>query len=194
MMFIYRLVTRIAYLLLYPYARWRAGQGNTLWQGRLGRGLLRQPVDVWMHAASVGEVKVIGNLATFIKQARPETTIHLTTVTSTGLDTARSVLDGRVSVSAFPLDATPAMVRTLDSLRPQVIVIAETEIWPNLIRLATDRDIPLVLVNGRMTERSMNRYRPCWPATTVSFSSPRLIVTDLPGSGCRPTRARWPAI
>lgn len=166
MMFVYRLVTRIAYLLLYPYARWRAGQGNALWQGRLGRGLLKQPVNVWMHAASVGEVKVIGNLVTFIKQARPETTLHLTTMTSTGLDTARSVLDGRASVSAFPLDATPAMVRTLDSLCPQVIVIAETEIWPNLIRLAAGRDIPLVLVNGRMTERSMNRYRPF----TISLS------------------------
>jgi len=155
---LYRIFARFVYLLLYPVGRWRAAGGDELWRGRLVLESDLEPVDVWMHAASVGEVKVLANLVTHLKEARPELRIHITTVTRTGLAAARTVMGDKATVSAFPVDTTPAVTRKLTLLQPRMIVVAETEIWPNLIRLATRRDILLVLVNGRMTERSLSKY------------------------------------
>ena len=158
MIWLYRIFARFIYLFLYPVGRWRAAGGDELWQGRLALERDVKPVDIWMHAASVGEVKVLANLVTYLKEARPEIRIHITTMTRTGLTTAQTIMADKASVSAFPIDSTPAVTWKLDQLQPQMIVVAETEIWPNLIRLATRRDIMLVLVNGRMTERSLSRY------------------------------------
>ena len=159
MIALYRLVTRLVYLLLYPFGRRRARRGDLLWQGRLGLDLPDRTADIWLHAASVGEVRVLGNLVAFLAKSRPDVAIHVTTMTRAGYDTARDILHRQASISLFPLDAAPPIRRTLDRLRPRMIVVAETEIWPNLIRLAGDRRIPIVLVNGRMTESSFSKYR-----------------------------------
>ncbi|MCD6249497.1 MAG: hypothetical protein J7J98_04100 [candidate division Zixibacteria bacterium] len=158
MIWLYRIFARFIYLLLYPVGRWRAAGGDDLWRGRLALECDVKPVDIWMHAASVGEVKVLANLVTYLKETLPEIRIHITTMTRTGMATAQTIMADKASVSAFPIDSTPAVTRKLALLQPQMIIVAETEIWPNLIRLATRQDIMLVLVNGRMTERSLSRY------------------------------------
>jgi 3-deoxy-D-manno-octulosonic-acid transferase len=155
---LYRILARFVYLLLYPYGRRRAASGDELWRGRLALERDLEPVDIWMHAASVGEVKVLANLVNYLNDIQPELKLHVSAMTRTGLATAHAAVGDKATVSAFPVDATPAVVRKLDSLQPRMIVVAETEIWPNLICLATARNIPLVLVNGRMTERSLKKY------------------------------------
>jgi 3-deoxy-D-manno-octulosonic-acid transferase len=156
---LYRALTRLIYILIYPWAQYQAARGQAMWRGRLGLDLPNLPVDLWMHAASVGEVRVLGNLIAFLLKARPQTRIHLTAVTRTGVETARSLLARRVSISFFPLDTAPVMSSTLDRLQPHLMVVAETEIWPNLIRELSKRGVPVILVNGRMTESSQRKYR-----------------------------------
>lgn len=159
MIFLYRVLTRLIYIIIYPWARYQAARGQDLWRGRLGLDLPGQAVDLWMHAASVGEVRVLGNLIAFLLKARPQIRIHVTAVTRTGVEMARSLLPRRVSISCFPLDVAPVMGTALNRLRPRLMVVAETEIWPNLIRELSKRGVPIILVNGRMTECSQRKYR-----------------------------------
>jgi len=157
--FLYRVLTRLIYIIIYPWARYQAARGQEMWRGRLGMNLPGQPVDLWMHAASVGEVRVLANLVAFLLKARPQIRIYVTAITRTGVEAARSLLPKQVSISCFPLDVAPVMGTTLDRLRPRLIVVAETEIWPNLIRETSKRSVPVILVNGRMTESSQWKYR-----------------------------------
>ncbi|MEW5795261.1 MAG: glycosyltransferase N-terminal domain-containing protein [Candidatus Zixiibacteriota bacterium] len=159
MILLYRLLTFLLYLLVYPWARWRAARRDEVWRGRLGLDLPPHPVDLWMHAASVGEIRVISNLTAFLIKSKPDIRVHVTAVTRTGVETARAVLPRRVSVAVLPLDVLPLFTRVIGQLRPRIIVVAETEIWPNLIGAAARRGIPIILVNGRMTESSQGKYR-----------------------------------
>jgi 3-deoxy-D-manno-octulosonic-acid transferase len=134
---LYNLLIWLLYVISYPYGRLRVVFGSDLWRGRLGYGP-DHPVDLWIHAASVGEVKVVTTLIAYLLDSRPNLA---------------------VSRSFFPFDATPPMRRTLGQLRPRMILITETEIWPNLIREASRQAVPIVLVNGRLSERSFKRYR-----------------------------------
>lgn len=86
-------------------------------------------------------------------------TIHVSAMTSAGFRTASLQTADNMTVSFFPLDAVRVIRKTFDLIRPDIIVIAETEIWPNLICEADRRGIPLVLINGRMSEKGFGRYR-----------------------------------
>jgi 3-deoxy-D-manno-octulosonic-acid transferase len=159
MILFYRGLTRLLYLIVYPWARHQAARGSEVWRGRLGLDLPTEPVDIWMHAASVGEIRILGNLIAFLFKARPTLNIRVTAVTRTGVETARAILPRRVSISYLPLDVRSLCERILQQLQPKMIIVAETEIWPNLIGAAAGKSIPMVLVNGRMTERSQRRYQ-----------------------------------
>ncbi len=159
MILLYRCLTRLVYMLIYPWARWQAARGKEVWRGRLGLDLPSEQVDLWLHAASVGEIRILGNLIAYLVKEQPKLQIHVTAVTRTGVETARAILPRRVSISYFPLDVSSLCNRVMNRLSPRMIVVAETEIWPNLIEAAKRRTIPIVLVNGRMTERSQRRYR-----------------------------------
>ena len=159
MILLYRLFTRLVYIVIYPWARWQAASGNEVWRGRLALDLSPGPVDLWMHAASVGEIRIIGNLIAFLLKNNPSLKIRVTAVTRTGVETARSILPRRVSITFLPLDVSSLCSRVLCELKPKLIVIAETEIWPSLIGAAIEKSVPIILVNGRMTERSQRRYK-----------------------------------
>ena len=133
-----------------------------MWRGRLGLIDPLGPRDIWMHASSVGEVKVLGYLIDYLKKQDPKLMIHVTVMTRAGFKTATDQFDDKgdgVTLSYFPLDASPVIRRSLDLINPASLVIAETEIWPNLVSQATQRNIPIVLVNGRMSEKAFKMYR-----------------------------------
>ena len=102
---------------------------------------------------------MIGYLARYLLDHIPHLKIHVTTMTPAGRDVVDGDFPSSVSHSYFPLDAPSTMRRFLDAVRPHMIVVAETEIWPNLIRSATSRGIALVLVNGRMSAKAAGRYK-----------------------------------
>lgn len=159
MMLLYRIGTAVLYTLAYLWGRGRAARGSALWQGRLGLIEDGGPVQLWLHASSVGEVRVLGCLLEYLFRRRPSGTVHLTAMTSAGFKTAHKLFGEQISVSYLPLDATPAVRRTLDKLTPAALIIAETEIWPTLVTEASRRAIPIILVNGRMSARAFRRYR-----------------------------------
>ncbi|MDH3891072.1 MAG: 3-deoxy-D-manno-octulosonic acid transferase [candidate division Zixibacteria bacterium] len=159
MLAIYRIFSYLTYLAFVIVGRFKAASGHQLWRGRLGLIDVRGPVHLWIHAASVGEIRIVGYLVDYIHKRQPSVRIHVTTMTPAGYRTAVAQMGDSVTLTYFPLDAPPAIGRTLDRIKPQVVVIAETEIWPNLICQAARRGIPMVQINGRMSPRAFNRYK-----------------------------------
>jgi len=124
--------------------------------GRLVQ-LKGRPV-LWLHAVSVGETHAAVPLIRALKQKFPEHALVLTNVTETGHAVARNIAEIDLCLF-FPFDISWAVRRVLRQVRPDIVVIVETEIWPNLVRCAQQAAIPLILVNGRISDRSFPRYR-----------------------------------
>lgn len=112
---------------------------------------------IWIHAVSVGETRAAIPLLKALRQTYPKHALILTNVTETGHAIARGIREVDLCLF-FPLDATWVVRRVMKSLDPHFIVVVETEIWPNLVRIAAEREIPLFLVNGRISDRSFPRY------------------------------------
>ena len=114
---------------------------------------------VWIHAVSVGEVQVAGQLMRAWRAAEPGVRFCFSTTSSTGWRMAGREVTGRDVLVYNPLDF-PAFVRSaLRTVRPRAIVLTESEIWPNFIRKARHYGVPLFLINARVSDRSAPRYR-----------------------------------
>lgn len=114
---------------------------------------------VWLHAVSVGEVGVADAVVDALRATAPQCRIALSTTTRTGLAQARSLLGRKVLPFYAPLDLIGPTRRALNLVRPDVLAIMETEIWPNLIVTAHRMGIRTALINGRISQRTVNRYR-----------------------------------
>ncbi len=114
--------------------------------------------NVWLHAASAGEVNAIRPFCQALRKAKPEARIVLTTTSETGKKVA---LEKEVADAVFlaPLDMTPALKRAFQAFRPLMVLVAETEFWPNWFLRTGQNGIPLLLVNGRISDRSFPSYR-----------------------------------
>ncbi len=117
---------------------------------------LKKPI--WVHAASVGEVICSIPLIKRIKKNFPQSEIVITTMTRTGHETARTQISEANAVLLFPIDHPLFLRRTIAKIRPGLLLIAETEIWPNLLMSCGKKGIPIVLFNGRISEKSFRRY------------------------------------
>lgn len=115
--------------------------------------------SVWVHAVSVGEVKSVRKLLEKLRTAHPQQPVVLSTITPAGQELARNTEGLADHVFFFPLDLPGAIRRTLDRVNPELVLIAETEIWPNFLRECRQRKIRVVMVNGRISDRSLPRYR-----------------------------------
>lgn len=114
---------------------------------------------VWVHAVSVGEVAASASLIHTMQETVPGLPVTLTCTTLTGYRMAQRVLGEDFPVAFAPLDL-PFAVRTFyRRIRPQVVAVAELEIWPNFFRAAARRSLPLVLFNGRMPDKDLAGYR-----------------------------------
>ena len=124
-------------------------------------GFYRSPAgahDLWIHAVSVGEALAARPVVREILRMRPATSIVFTTTTITGQAQARRLYPD-ATVTYFPFDFSFSVRRFLAHHRPHVFATMETEIWPNVIRLAEKHGIRLILANGRISDRSFPRYR-----------------------------------
>ncbi|MDD2768956.1 MAG: lipid IV(A) 3-deoxy-D-manno-octulosonic acid transferase [Methylococcus sp.] len=117
-----------------------------------------EPVDVWIHAVSVGEAEAAFALIAAIRREIPAS-ILVTTTTPTGSARVRSVLGDRVAHVYLPYDLPDVADRFLRHFSPRLAVFMETEIWPNLFGACANRSIPLLVANARLSERSARRYR-----------------------------------
>ena len=164
---LYDVLLFIAGIFLLPYFFWRGFR-----KGRVRKGIrerfgfyraahlakINGRKTIWIHAVSVGETRAAIPLIRALRQEYPDACLLVTTVTETGQETARKIKEADLCLF-FPFDLSWAVRRALAILKPAAIIIVETEIWPNLVRLASDAGIPLLLANGRLSDRSFPRYK-----------------------------------
>jgi 3-deoxy-D-manno-octulosonic-acid transferase len=166
---IYSLLMGVVALLLAPY--WivqglRHGKYFSNLGQRLGFSLPtlrnlpeKRPGAIWIHAVSVGEALSGITLAKRLKQAYPDRPLVISTTTLTGQVLVRERMPFADAIFYFPLDWAFCVRRVLGALRPSIVVVLETEIWPNFLREARRRNVPVVFVSGRISDRSFARYQ-----------------------------------
>ena len=169
MYFIYSFLMGLAALLLVPY--WLVqGLRNGKYLSNLGErlgfsfpALAKLPANstgaIWIHAVSVGEALSGITLARRLKETYPHRPLIISTTTQTGQALARDRMPFADAVIYFPLDWAFCVRRALNAVRPSVVLVLETEIWPNFLREAGRRKIPVLFVSGRISDRSFARYQ-----------------------------------
>ncbi|HKJ89229.1 MAG TPA: glycosyltransferase N-terminal domain-containing protein, partial [Gammaproteobacteria bacterium] len=157
----YRFLVRLAALPAFGYTLWmarRRGDGRYLHQ-RLGRSLPRGPVSLWVHCASVGEVRAAAPLVRKLAADQASGSLLVTTNTPTGAQAAERDLPEGVRHCYLPLDLPGPARRFLDRVRPRCALVVETELWPNLFAGCERLEIPLLIVNGRISPRTLEAPR-----------------------------------
>ena len=148
-------------VILTPKYRNRAGKrlGFALGQSPAGSGGADSP-RIWVHALSVGEVASARNLVHELRLNYPQGVILFSSATRAGESFARSVLDEQVDCFIpFPFDLLWSVNRLISWAKPDLFVLVETDFWPNFLGELNRREIPCLLVNGRVSESSLRRYR-----------------------------------
>lgn len=166
---VYSLLLGFAALLLTPYWIYqgvRHGKYFSNLAERLGfsfPSIEKLPKDrpgaIWIHAVSVGEALSSVTLARRLKQTYPDRPLIVSTTTLTGQALARERMSFADAVCYFPLDWTFCVRKVLRAVRPAVVVVLETEIWPNFLREAKRGSVPVLFVSGRISNRSFARYQ-----------------------------------
>jgi 3-deoxy-D-manno-octulosonic-acid transferase len=113
---------------------------------------------IWVHAASVGEIVAASPIVREMRKTHPNEVIIVSVVTATGFRMAHQIIDGADGILYFPLDLPYFTNRILSIVNPKIIVLVETEIWPNFLRIAEHKHIPVMMMNGRISQRSSGRY------------------------------------
>lgn len=137
--------------------------------GRLGLGkeLQNHPKRVLLHAVSVGEVNAIRTLVSDLQMKGYDVVVCVTT--DTGITRARELFSDSCHVTRFPFDFSFSIRRFLSRVKPTVVALVELEVWPNLITTCSNRQIPIVVINGRLSQRSFNRYKLAKPLLKGTF-------------------------
>lgn len=166
MYWLYSVVTVVALAVSWPYFLYQAVRHRKYWStlpqrlGRLPLGLNDNGQDsIWIHAVSVGEVLTVKALLPELRERYPRHKLFLSTTTQTGQAVARTNVQHLDGVFYFPFDFSWCVNRTLDVVNPRLLILMETEIWPNLLRACRQRGVKAMLVNGRISTRSFPRYR-----------------------------------
>jgi 3-deoxy-D-manno-octulosonic-acid transferase len=199
-LFFYNVAMLAALVLGAPWWLWKMATTHKYREGlmeRLGRVPhrlnLSQPI-IWLHAVSVGEVLAVSRLVSDLDRAFPSHQLIISTTTRTGQDLACERF-GADRVFYCPLDLPWAVSAYLNTLQPKLLILAETEFWPNLLSGCFRRGIPVVVVNARISDRSWPRYRRLRWLWQPFLSRLRAVLaqseTDaerLKAIGCRPDR------
>jgi len=166
---VYNLLFAVAYAAMLPQFLLRMKRRGG-YRNRFADRFGRYPADVearlrdmtgavWIHAVSVGEVYVAGQVMRALRERMPGVRFVLSTTSSTGWKEAEKVV-GPTDVLIFnPLDFPPCVKRAVAAIRPRAFILTESEIWPNVIRACHGRGAPIFLVNARVSDRSAPGYR-----------------------------------
>jgi 3-deoxy-D-manno-octulosonic-acid transferase len=160
---VYQPLFLLAFLLYSPLLVWRwlfDHRPRASWRERMGF-VPFQPRDrpiVWIHGVSVGEVKAASNFIAKLRVLRPDLRLVVSASTPNGHLVARQEY-ADLPVVFYPLDFANFPSRALDRIRPLCVLLMELEIWPNFLQAARVRDIPVAIINGRISERTFHGYR-----------------------------------
>ena len=163
---IYNAVLALGFVLALPWFLWKGratGKYLRTFRERMGRLPVYLNMDgdrsIWIHAVSVGEVLATRPLIPALKQRYPNHQVYLSTTTMTGNEVAQKSMRGVEGFFYAPFDFPGPVKRVLATLNPSLLVIMETEIWPNLIHQAHRRGTRIAIVNGRISMKSFTGYR-----------------------------------
>ena len=166
---LYSILFSLGLALMAPYYIWRHRGRKELagWRERLGLlpPTLRQEATgaIWIHAVSVGETLAVAGLVRALMQRYPERKIFLSSVTATGREAGEKKLPGVAGRFYLPFDWKWSVRRVLRQIRPSVLLIVETELWPNLLKTAREFGCQTLMVNARVSDRSFHGYRTIRP-------------------------------
>lgn len=113
---------------------------------------------IWIHAASVGEIVAASPIVKEIRRVYPNVPIMISAVTVGGYSMAKQIMTEANTIVYFPLDIYFIATWVVERIRPRVFLLVETELWPNMLRVINKNDIPVVMVNGRISDKSVKRY------------------------------------
>lgn len=161
-LFLYRLILWLAFPVIFLRLLWRSRRNPAYrwrWQERLGQSPFEfQQPPIWIHAVSVGETQASLPLVQGLRQQYPGIQILISNTTPTGADQVARLFGEDQPQCYLPLDYPFAIRRFLDRVKPRVLLLMETEVWPNLLLECQTRGIPVVLANARMSAKSASRY------------------------------------
>lgn len=193
MYFLYSALLGAALLLGSPYWILQMLRHGKYRRGLSGRfGIVPQRIhaehkrSIWIHAVSVGEVLAVSELVRQLRSECPEHRVVISTTTDTGQKLAASRF-GAENVFYFPFDLALCVKPYFEALQPELVVVAETEFWPNFLRTARQRGVRVAVVNARISDRSLPGYRRWRPLLTRVLGNIDLFLAQTPEDGRRLT-------
>lgn len=133
---------------------------------------------IWIHAVSAGETIAAVPLTKKLKEQRPDCRIVFTTTTQTGAERAEKLLGDTVHHTFLPYDFPCCVKRFLNRVKPHLLILVETELWPNILHYCAKRGIPVLLANARLSEQSARWYQWFAPITHSMLNSIHLIAAQ----------------
>lgn len=165
---LYRVAIFFAALLSLPYilyASIRYGKYRHGWGQKLLGAVPELPAPekgrkrLWLHGVSVGEINLLKPIVKELKASRPDWEFVVSSTSETGYELAKSLFGGETTVFYCPLDLKFAVKRAIRRLKPNMLVLVELELWPTIVKTAAEEGVRVVIVNGRISDRSFKRYK-----------------------------------
>ena len=160
-----KIYTFLAYLVMplvlirLCWKTYRRRQKLSRLKERFGYSDTQNQDGIWVHAVSVGETIAAVPLIKQLQIQYPHTPLVITTMTVTGAERAAALFDASVQHCYVPYDLPGAIHRFLDRKKPKLLIVMETEIWPNLLSICQQRKLPVFLANGRLSPKSFKGYQ-----------------------------------
>jgi 3-deoxy-D-manno-octulosonic-acid transferase len=157
------------------YKRYRAG-----WANRFGKIARKDPQkkSIWIHAVSVGEVNATKTIVRELQNRFADFEIVISTTTDTGFARASALYANDLAVFYFPLDLSWIMQRVFRNINPAICLLIEQEVWPNFIDIADQLNVPVVVVNGRISDKGFARYRKIKPIAKKIYRKVTLVLAQ----------------
>jgi 3-deoxy-D-manno-octulosonic-acid transferase len=157
------------------HKRYRSG-----WAQRFGKVSRRSPAKkcIWLHAVSVGEVNAAKTIIKELENRFADFEIVISTTTDTGFARATNLFSENYQVFYFPFDFSWVIRRVFDNIRPTICLLMELEIWPNFVGIAQQLNVPVIVVNGRISDKSFSGYKKIKPFAKKMFREISLILAQ----------------
>lgn len=178
---LYSLFFRLALPFVLLRLWWSGRENEDLrknWRQRVGYVEPSPEPVIWVHAVSVGETIAAAPLVKRLLERNPGIPILMTAMTATGLARARALFADQVRYAYSPYDTPGSVRRFVERVRPQALVIMETELWPNMIARTRKRGVPIFLINARLSERSAQGYEKVGSLVRPLLASIRWIAAQ----------------
>ena len=174
------LLAAAAYSPVVIYRAVRHKRYRTGWDQRFGKITRRSPTKkcIWLHAVSVGEVNAAKTIIKELENRFDDFEIIISTTTDTGFARATSLFSENHQVFFFPFDFSWIMRRAFSNIRPAICLLMELEVWPNFVQIAQQLNVPVIVVNGRISDKSYPAYKRIKPIAKKFFSKISLILAQ----------------